>query len=694
MPNETLHCQRRSLLGLVTFSETYPEAFKAITGRQPSTFETATATALENAYQQMSKVAGPVPSFTALSAATGAGKSTGACVLMAYLHRHHRLTSAYVVPTIALAEEVFSNLSKLIPSEVVVFTSLHKANVSPRALREYALEGQKPSAQFTEVQFRSARVVICTHERWSHELATGQDGGVLRRAGVDRDLILVDEEPSLELTVVRQPEHVSMLASLLADTPSANDAVSYGFTSAHPASAALLAIHDRMFTIKAIANGIGTDGSLSGASIRPAELVTTEEAHQLAGLTDYDIATRIAKARLPDPADALEFHGGTVEFLKLAAQGRVFYSRGDGAAFYAYGYAVQPRGRHLILDGTADLNGLYAVGNHVSIVEAPPANYENVKLYNVVPPKQLKGKMRASGTLKNRTAAMEYMEWFIPFLLERSQPGQTVLVSAKKALLNLEAHKAPQFDDSHDNGDRNLSIKDGRTIRWCNFGRGRGLNEWKACSAYFRLGDFWMKRAALMTQVANFTGQTYTAADLRSFNSGVAKVDCFEAVQDAHLAVTNKQDAARICIRHLDDDGRAMAADLYMVDCDMAVLQKERRRMFPGAGDYETIAGDLKDAIESTSGDTAADRVADFMLTTGLHQVEARDLCAVYGVRPSHYARTMQTRIVQRAIAARGWTETTRRALGLYGKGKLLVRHKATATRAPATSALHLVASF
>jgi hypothetical protein len=286
-------------------------------------------------------------------------------------------------------------------------------------LAEYAEQGTTATAQYTEAQFKVARIVVSTHERWRYELTSGLDLGVRRCNGIDRALVVVDEEPNLDLTVVRQPEDVSALASLLADADLRDDARSYGFTSDHPAATTLLAIHDRMRAVK---------DNAAGSFLQTADIVTEEDLKQLDGLTTGDLTARITKLSPSDRSASMDFFGGTVEFLRLAAQGRVFYSRREGGAFFAYGYPVKPQGRHLILDGTADLNGMYAVGRHVTVVKSVAANYENVKLYAVQPPRQFRERMRNSGILSNDTQVEAYLDWFMPFLLANTQPGQNVLV--------------------------------------------------------------------------------------------------------------------------------------------------------------------------------------------------------------------------------------------------------------------------
>ncbi len=667
------------------FHQFHDTAYLRMIGRRPSAFERATSSALKETYSRMPK-GGRAATFTALSAATGAGKTTSACALMAFLMATEGKTCAYVAPTLAVAEEVHRHLLALVGREnrhiegvfshsdgflpAAAYSSIHKANASPRTLDQYAEQGVVPSRQYTAEEFRRARLVITTHERWRHELATGEDLGVLKCNGQDRALVLVDEEPDLERTAVRQPEDVSALASLFADVELKGEARAFGFTSAHHAAETLVAVHGRMRDIK--------DNS-TGQFLQSADVVTEADLEHLNAITEQDITARVYAIGGADTAAAVDLHLGTLAFLRFAGQGRVFYSRGEGGAFYAYGSPVAPQPRHLILDGTADLNGMYAVGRHVTVVSSVPANYERVRLFAVQPPKEFKGRMRSRGILRNDTAVRDYLDWFMPFLIERTQPGQHVLVYCKKALLDYGVHRLPEFNERADRRERYVTELQGRVIHWCSFGRGRGLNEWKDCSAYFRLGDFMLQRAVVLSRIGATTGERFTADDLRRLNSGAVRDARIDTAQAAHCAVTNKQDAARICIRHLDDDGRAKEADLFMVDCDMGTLQAYRERMFPGAGQYGVIRADGSEApqrsgVNRSPKDGAAARVAELLLTTELDRLTVADLTDRCGLRSDTQARTLSTAEVRTAMQARGWTETTRRALGMPGKGKVLTR--------------------
>jgi hypothetical protein len=142
---------------------------------------------------------------------------------------------------------------------------------------------------------------------------------------------------------------------------------------------------------------------------------------------------------------------------------------------------------------------------------------------------------------------------------------------------------------------------------------------------------------------------------------------------DTHIAVSNKQDTARICIRRLDEDGMCAAGRAYMIDCNLALLTKYRERMFPGSAAYVLI-GYEGAASTGESEDGAAKLVATLLLTTDLLQLTVVDLTRECGLLPNLFARTLRTASVIEAMEARSWTQTTRKALGLPGKGVVLVR--------------------
>src|SRR5258708_4628 len=163
-------------VALHPFLPFHSQAYMATVGRMPGAYERATGESLWKAYKRMPTAGNPV-AFTAISAATGGGKTVGACALIAHLVITEGASCAYVVETIEGAEEARQHLEPLLPGRVACFTSIHRANARPEKVRDYAAVNVIAGSQCTEDQFKAAQVVVCTHERWKLELTKGADVG-------------------------------------------------------------------------------------------------------------------------------------------------------------------------------------------------------------------------------------------------------------------------------------------------------------------------------------------------------------------------------------------------------------------------------------------------------------------------------------------------------------------------------------
>jgi hypothetical protein len=586
------------------------------------------------------------------------------CALIAHLSP---TPCAFVIQTVEECERVYRELDKLLPGRVAVYTSLHKINASPALIAQKQRElGLVVSRRFTEAEFRAAQVVVTTHERWKQEIETGADLGVRLRSGEPRTLVVVDEDPSLERVFVRQPEDISQLASLFADVILKDEARAYGFASTHRAASALSAIHGRMRSIK---------DNASSVRLYSTDLVNAEDAAVLESVTYKDVVARVMQLPPDRRSEVADDAWGTVEFLKAAAQGRVFYSRDNGGSFYAYALMLPPQPNTLILDGTADLNGMYAIGSHVVVAESERPNYEPVDLAFVNPPAAFVGQMKPDKLLRNRRTAEPYMRWFLRFLVENTQPGERVLVYAKQRLLDYDLHKEPEYDESGKD-DPYYSECQGRRIHWCHFGRGRGSNQWQDCTAYFRLGDFHMKKAVLLARIGSTTGKRFTASDLASLSSGRTRDPLLQLASNTHLVVSNKQDAARICIRHLDDDGKCKPARVYLVDCDKALMTRYRERIFPGSRPFRLIETETLPAVGTTKRPSGSARLVDLLLTFSGDVLTGHDVKERTNIGSNYIDEVLRLPAVSQVISVAGWMKATRKDAGLPGKGYVLIRSR------------------
>jgi hypothetical protein len=266
----------------------HSQAYMATVGRMPGAYERATGDALWKAYKRMPTTGHPV-AFTAISAATGGGKTVGACALMAHLVFTEGASCAYIVETIEGAEEARRHLETLLPGRVACFTSIHRADARPEKVRDYAAMNVVAGSHCTEDQFKAAQVVVCTHERWKLELVKGVDVGVRKWKGKDRTLVVVDEEPELQVTYVQQPEDVALLLSVLSDTTLRNEARHYAFTTHHVAAPCLQSILNRMIDIKSNANV---------PQLYTADLVSADDLDQISRISKAAALGKISPALL------------------------------------------------------------------------------------------------------------------------------------------------------------------------------------------------------------------------------------------------------------------------------------------------------------------------------------------------------------------------------------------------------------
>jgi len=81
----------------------------------------------------------------------------------------------------------------------------------------------------------------------------------------------------------------------------------------------------------------------------------------------------------------------------------------------------------LVLDGSADLNGVYGLCKGMELVDVPTVDYRNVKLTHVTPPEEFRNKMRQNHILRNSWSAKPYMEWFQEYVTSVTPENAEIL---------------------------------------------------------------------------------------------------------------------------------------------------------------------------------------------------------------------------------------------------------------------------
>ncbi|NCC26320.1 MAG: hypothetical protein EOM25_14170 [Deltaproteobacteria bacterium] len=600
--------------------------------------------------------------------------STMALLLHA-MRASHNFSGAFITETIEEAHEIFMSLRRFLDrDDLAIFTSLHRPNANHDDLVEAREErGIDITETFTEKEFAQARLVVCTHTRWKSDIEGKKDRGVLRWKGRLRDLVVVDEDPKLDLIWARQPHYVAALADSMSGTVVANEARAFGFTDTHPVVPHLRSVTQKMAELKDQERRKVLE---SGFTFTP------DEKEAILSLTWEDVSARLA--HLP-PAQARKIgdrHWGTVEFLKAAITGRFFYSRTTDSAFHAYQRALPAQPNTVILDGTADLNQMYVIGGNVSFVTGMTPDYSKVQVNHVTPPPQFIGKMRPKEIIGNAYKTRDYLTWLKQFVVAHTEPGEEVLVYGKKDLLAMKFQKLFLEDDEPalaGRVDTKATVNwEGRTIHFANFGRGRGSNKWKNCTVYVRLGDHYMPKGTMVAKIGSVTGQAFSPADLDKLSSGKTSDPMYREAQNSHLLISNKQDAARICIRNIDKDAKAQAGRLYLVDVDYQLISNNLNRLFPGVEKVRRLDADGQEIGIGKAAEgvklSGPQKLALLLQETELVVLTASDVKEETGILSSKIDRTLHSPAVAPVLKANGWRKTTKREVGLSGKGWVLTR--------------------
>ena len=615
----------------------HANAWKQLVDRAPTAFEAATANALWRATLACQQTP---DRFKAVSAATGSGKTLGAVALIA-----HRFpgTAAIVIREISECRDIYLKLCNLIgESNVAIYASKGAIAKFEEA------QGKAFGPTHDEEKFRKTPVVVCTHARWKAECADDRDRGVRKWNGVQRDLIVIDEEPELESVYVAQPEDVSRLASVLSDVVRNDEARHFDFVETHPAVPVLNAIHDRMRSVK--------DNKNVQQLLPQTDLVTDWEAEAIRKLEYEDIYSRLAHLPPVERSHLSDQMNVVREFLVAACDGRVFFSKTHRGEFYAYSYAIPPQQNTMILDGTADLNGLYGVGKSLLTLDTPPADYSDVKLHYIELPKDYSGQTAWKQENVRKVAKMRpFMEWFHKRVIENTEAGEEVLVYAPLVLLDTDLHHSMDWQ--------------GRIMHWQHFGSGRGTNQYKDCSVYFQIRAFYKPKAAIVAQSLSRSGETPDGKRFRNLSSGKTRDPVYVTVRDTLIACDTKQNAARTCIRHLDDAGKARGARLYFVSDNLTQIEKYQQQMFPNSPRVELLSDSALD-FENATG---PERLAHILASSGETILELPAL-ATKAVVGSNLARDLSNPRVTAVMRAKGWRKVTRKAAGLQGRGKVLLR--------------------
>jgi hypothetical protein len=373
--------------------------------------------ALEH-YEATKEAVQPSPRLRVVSAPMGTGKTTFALAFITALARLREQPDApcgcvFVVEQMTKAEEMFRELEALLPGRVAVWSTDHDVNNKNPA------KVLKPTKQFHIDELARYEVVIVTHalyktrgKKWRKAYHRLDHNG--RRA--PRALTVIDE----------QLDDVSVFDVTLLDATKVLDAVQQGERSGEPVVSYLRSLVQFM------------SSKLSGGNLeKPLDdpSLWADAAAKLAWSTTTE-ARRYEKRN----GGGIAGLGEVFSFARTLATTRAFVTRhsADTPHFVGYSTSIEPRPGTVLLDASADVDGINALcpwRTHVKLSLQP--SYANLTIVYVPCPhtKRVKNLTKYLSKAKNRYT---YVDWMKATILEHMEPGQRGLVVCKSDLVENE----------------------------------------------------------------------------------------------------------------------------------------------------------------------------------------------------------------------------------------------------------------
>ena len=514
-----------------------------------------------------------------VSAPPGTGKTTFSLAFIVAMTRYTEQNldvpygCAFITDRTKRADDVYRELQALLPSKVAIWTDEHKELFSREALRQYPV------------------IVV------NNQFYTGANGKHARNVNnrghyPGRALTIIDERPQeVEPVEITLAEAQKVRETLQETHPEAK-----GYT-------------DSLFKF------------MERYSYEPRNHIYLPDAlsDQLAWFTT-SAAARLATLKIPN-IDRL------FGFAKTLVQGTGFVvSESKHVRYIGYSskLTVNLSAGTVLLDATADIDGVSPIVPWRVTVEAPQADYGNLDIVHV-PQHTTKHLKSYFGTARNQRA---YAKWMEQVILEHMSPGQKGLVICKKTLIDQE--KVPSWPE----GDERFHDPDiyttkygweleGRYLCVVHWGSGIGSNVWRDADTVFLCDEFHLPRRVAIANVQGLREHQVTEGDLASMTTLNSRAPAVDIYALGHRLRWIKQMALRGHARCYDEHGKCGKQRL-VVACDLETFMANVPQLFPGA--TVRIAGDREHASWKDKILVALNRAqGDVMTTKELSKILRRE---------------------------------------------------------------------
>src|SRR6516164_4805336 len=335
-----------------------------------------------------------------VSAPAGGGKTSYSYALMLALTRYSEQRpdapygSVVVVDQIKKADEAFKELNALMPGKVAVWTNEHDRGCKKRTKVPH------PAAEFTKDELRHYPIIVVTHVFYNGP--NGNKAHILvrdKRVYSGRALTLVDERPEevviYEITLKEAQDIREKLEEKRPD---------------------LKHVLDKLMLFM-MPYTVNVSGGIMRASDRFGQDVIAD---QLDWFTSQD-----AGLVLRDHGAAIPGLDQFFGFARAMTIGCAFAApSGTVVQFVGWQSKLMVRPGMILLDATADLDGVSHICPWRQHVNIPQAHYGNLEIVHV--PQHTR--QRLSEYLKKAANQRAYVKWMVETIKEHMAPGERGLV--------------------------------------------------------------------------------------------------------------------------------------------------------------------------------------------------------------------------------------------------------------------------
>jgi hypothetical protein len=259
------------------------------------------------------------------------------------------------------------------------------------------------------------------------------------------------------------------------------------------------------------------------------------------------------------------------------------FRRGGGARgnnFVAYVPAPAPSGNSILLDATADIDGVSKLSSWRTHVAVPQVRYDNLHIVHAYD----YTRENLNDFLKQGTNRRKYAEHAEKLILDIMPAGARGLIVCKKRLADDKVflkRNAPPFDNQSIN--RFPLDFEGRhlALTWWG-GHGIGANDWKDADYVFEFGEHFLPDRTMFATVQGLRGDRATMGMLWETKSTNTTPDEVRLATEGHLQRFMKQLGMRGRARKFDSNG-VCGKQVLVLTCDFERLLVHADELFPGA---------------------------------------------------------------------------------------------------------------